>query len=108
MKGRRGTGVAPRNPRAVSSLVPIGLKPRGRRMNPHSAGHEGVRAGHPAGAVQPRRRVLVVEDEFFLAVQIEEWLVAGGFDVVDVVHTADEAIAGAVADRPGLVIMDIR
>jgi CheY-like chemotaxis protein len=52
--------------------------------------------------------VLVVEDEFFLAVQIEEWLLENGLDVVDVVHTADEAVAVAVAERPDLVIMDIR
>jgi DNA-binding response OmpR family regulator len=52
--------------------------------------------------------VLVVEDELFLAVQIEEWLQAAGFEVVDVVYTAEEAVAVAVAERPGLAIMDIR
>jgi two-component system, response regulator PdtaR len=54
------------------------------------------------------RRVLVVEDEFFLAVQIEECLNDDGYDVIDVVHTAEEAVAVAIADRPDVVIMDIR
>jgi CheY-like chemotaxis protein len=64
--------------------------------------------GQTGNAVRPARRVLVVEDEFFLAVQIEEWLREDGLDVVDVVHTAEEAIAVAEAERPDLVIMDIR
>jgi DNA-binding NarL/FixJ family response regulator len=59
-------------------------------------------------AVKAGRRVLIVEDEFFLAVQIEEWLDAAGFEVVDVVYTADEAVAVAAAERPGLVLMDVR
>ena len=76
-------------------------------MNPRE-GHPDQAQGQAAKAVQPVRRVLVVEDEFFLAVQIEEWLLNNGLEVVDVVHTADEAIAVADAERPDLVIMDIR
>lgn len=76
-------------------------------MNPQES-HPDQAQGHSAKAVQPARRVLVVEDEFFLAVQIEEWLLDNGFDVVDVVHTADEAVAVADSERPDLVIMDIR
>lgn len=76
-------------------------------MNPHES-HADRAQGQAGNAVRPARRVLVVEDEFFLAVQIEEWLVEGGFEVVDVVHTADDAIAVAEAERPDLVIMDIR
>jgi DNA-binding NarL/FixJ family response regulator len=77
-------------------------------MNPQGSQHADRTHGRAGGAVRPARRVLVVEDEFFLAVQIEEWLLADGCEVVDVVHTADEAVAVAVAERPGLVIMDIR
>ena len=76
-------------------------------MNPQES-HPDQAQGQAAKAVQPARRVLVVEDEFFLAVQIEEWLLDNGFEVVDVVHTADEAIAVADTERPDLVIMDIR
>jgi len=70
--------------------------------------HDERERGRTAEAVDAGRRVLVVEDEFFLAVQIEEWLDAAGFEVVDVVYTADEAVAVAAAERPGLVIMDVR
>lgn len=77
-------------------------------MNPQQWRHSESASNHPSRGVQPRRRVLVVEDEFFLAVQIEEWLLAAGFDVVDVAHTGDDAVAAAVADRPHLVVMDIR
>jgi CheY-like chemotaxis protein len=76
-------------------------------MNPQES-HPDQAQGQSAKAVQPACRVLVVEDEFFLAVQIEEWLLDNGLEVVDVVHTADEAVAVADTERPDLVIMDIR
>ena len=76
-------------------------------MNPQEP-HPDQAQGRAANTVHPVRRVLVVEDEFFLAVQIEEWLLDNGLEVVDVVHTADEAIAVADNERPDLVIMDIR
>jgi two-component system, response regulator PdtaR len=76
-------------------------------MNPQES-HPDQTQRQAGNAVQSARRVLVVEDEFFLAVQIEEWLLDNGLDVVDVVHTADEAIAVAETERPDLVIMDIR
>jgi two-component system, response regulator PdtaR len=77
-------------------------------MNPQGSQHADQAQGQAGNAVHSARRLLVVEDEFFLAVQIEEWLLENGLDVVDVVHTADEAVAVAVAERPDLVIMDIR
>jgi two-component system, response regulator PdtaR len=77
-------------------------------MNPQGSQHEDRTQGQAGNAVRPARRVLVVEDEFFLAVQIEEWLLDAGLDVIDVVHTADEAVVVAVAERPDLAIMDIR
>jgi two-component system, response regulator PdtaR len=76
-------------------------------MNPHGS-HADQAQGQTGNAVRPARRLLVVEDEFFLAVQIEEWLLDNGLDVVDVVHTAEEAVAVAETERPDLVIMDIR
>jgi CheY-like chemotaxis protein len=76
-------------------------------MNPQES-HPDQAHNQAPKAVHSARRVLVVEDEFFLAVQIEEWLLDNGLEVVDVVHTADEAIAVADTERPDLVIMDIR
>lgn len=77
-------------------------------MNPQGSQHQDRAPGRPGEAVRAARRVLVVEDEFFLAIQIEEWLIADGIEVIDVVHTAAEAVAVATAERPDLVIMDIR
>ena len=70
--------------------------------------HPASASGNSSGFGESARRVLVVEDEFFLAVQIEECLNDDGYDVIDVVHTAEEAVAVAIADRPDVVIMDIR
>src|SRR5437868_6344656 len=78
------------------------------RTNPHSSRPQERSQGPPDEAVAPARRVLIVEDEFFLAVQIEEWLVAAGLEVVDIAFAADEAVATAVAERPDFVFKDIR
>jgi two-component system, response regulator PdtaR len=53
-------------------------------------------------------RVLIVEDEFLVASEIEQALIAGGLKVVGVAATAEEAIGLAKLNRPCLAIMDIR
>lgn len=53
-------------------------------------------------------RILVVEDEYLVALQAESWLVEAGFVVVGIATSAQEAVALAEAQRPALVIMDIR
>ncbi len=53
-------------------------------------------------------KVLIVEDEHLVAMDIEAALRDAGFAVIGVAASADEAIALARADRPDLVIMDIR
>jgi two-component system, response regulator PdtaR len=59
---------------------------------------------------QARRpdRILVVEDDFLIAAQIEASLVEAGFDVVGVASTAEEAIEVAAKDAPDLAVVDIR
>jgi len=49
----------------------------------------------------------VVEDEIILAVQIEGCLSDDGHDVIDIVHTAADAVTVAIAEKPDLVIMDV-
>src|SRR5215471_5256914 len=102
----RGEGVAQNCRREFAG---VGGRSAGacKKMNPQQSQTDRAH-GHTGNAVRAARRVLVVEDEFFLAVQIEEWLLENGLDVVDVVHTADEAVSVAVAERPDLVIMDVR
>ena len=53
-------------------------------------------------------RVLVVEDEWLVAMDIEAVLKEEGFDVVGIATSADEAVRMAELHHPDLVLMDIR
>lgn len=53
-------------------------------------------------------RILVVEDEFILAMNIKENLQGLGYIVVDIVDSGETAIEKATQLRPDLVLMDIR
>jgi|SRR5579871_5140552 len=59
---------------------------------------------------QPDRapRILVVEDDFLVASDIEMALQGEGFAVAGVAASADEAIAMAKSNSPDLAIVDIR
>jgi two-component system, response regulator PdtaR len=54
-----------------------------------------------------RRRVLVVEDNIFVARQCKSALTKAGYEVVGVVTTAEEAVEHALQQRPDMVLMDI-
>jgi two-component system, response regulator PdtaR len=54
------------------------------------------------------RRILIVEDDFLIAMQTESALTAAGFDVIGTAATAEEAVALAIQTRPFLAVMDIR
>jgi two-component system, response regulator PdtaR len=62
---------------------------------------------NPAPDARLARRILIVEDNYFVAHQCESALVDAGYDVVDIVETADEAVQAAMDRRPELVLMDI-
>ncbi len=53
-------------------------------------------------------RVLVVEDDFLVASEIESALSNAGFDVIGIANSADDAIQLASEGRPLLAVMDIR
>jgi len=53
-------------------------------------------------------RILVVEDEFFIALDVEEQAKSLGHTVVGIATTADEAIQMAGERRPDIALMDIR
>lgn len=53
-------------------------------------------------------RVLIVEDDFLIAMQTEIALTAAGFEVVGPATTAEEAVALAGETQPTLAVMDIR
>ena len=67
--------------------------------------HADPAAGERAGAP---RRVLVVEDDFLVAGELEHCLTAAGFQVIGPAATAEEAIALAADGMPDLIIMDVR
>lgn len=53
-------------------------------------------------------RLLLVEDEFLIALTLESDLKESGYAVVGIAVSADEAERLAARERPDLVIMDIR
>ena len=53
-------------------------------------------------------RILVVEDEFAVAMELEDHLDTLGYTVVDHVMTGAEAVDRAAATDPDLVLMDVR
>lgn len=53
------------------------------------------------------RRVLIVEDEGLVALNIEGTLTEAGFEVVGIVDTEDEAVAAAQQLRPDVILLDI-
>ena len=52
-------------------------------------------------------RILVVEDEIIIAMEIEDRLDTLGYEVVEVVSSGAEAIQAAAEMQPDLVLMDI-
>lgn len=57
---------------------------------------------------QTRARVLIIEDEPIIAMDIEAIVRDLGHDVSGIAVTRDEAVAHARADQPGLVLADIQ
>ena len=52
--------------------------------------------------------ILVVEDEFLLAMALEDCLTRAGHHVVGLARSRAEALAHAARSRPDLVLLDIR
>lgn len=53
-------------------------------------------------------KILIVEDEFFIALDVEEQVRSLGHTVVGTAITADEAVRMAGERRPDVILMDIR
>lgn len=56
----------------------------------------------------PAPRILVVEDDYFVALDLAGGLRDAGMQVLGPVPTAEEALALAKSERPVLALMDIR
>jgi CheY-like chemotaxis protein len=53
-------------------------------------------------------RILIVEDEVIAAMDLEAQLLRLGHEVVELAHSAPDAVQAACLHRPDLVLMDIR
>jgi len=53
-------------------------------------------------------RVLIVDDEWFISMEMKDTLEDAGFDVIGVAGSAEEAVCMAEQHQPDLVLMDIR
>lgn len=60
-----------------------------------------------ASVVAENARVLIVEDESLVAMNIEQTLVEAGFHVIGIVDTEEDAIEAAQRLKPDIVLMDI-
>ncbi len=65
------------------------------------------RSGAGSSAEQAGR-ILIVEDDFLVAAEVEAALLSAGFQVAGIADSAEQAMAIASAERPALAIMDIR
>jgi two-component system, response regulator PdtaR len=90
----------------MAAAAPAGSKgsdQRGQRVEKQSS----------AASQEPARddallRVLIVEDEVFVAMDAEAILLGAGHHVVATAASADDAVAKAAQFAPNLVLMDIR
>jgi hypothetical protein len=60
------------------------------------------------GADAAPRRILIVEDEIFIQLDLERELTAAGFQIVGIADNAAEALRLAEREQPDAVLMDIR
>jgi DNA-binding NarL/FixJ family response regulator len=67
-----------------------------------------AKADEPAGDVVTPGRILIVEDDYLVATELEATLADAGFQVVGVASTADQAIRLARTQQPHLAIVDVR
>lgn len=65
-------------------------------------------ADSDSGSSNCPARILVVEDDYFVGLQLEHRLIDAGFQVIGVAGTAEEALEMAISAKPELAIMDIR
>jgi DNA-binding NarL/FixJ family response regulator len=89
--------IGPRGIRSAPKLYPYPLQ-RFARDDDQSA----------EVSAEPETPILVVEDDFLVAMQIEATLTEAGFALLGTAASGEEAIDMAASVRPTLVLMDIR
>jgi two-component system, response regulator PdtaR len=61
-----------------------------------------------APRVERAARIMIVDDDYLIAAQVEEALMDAGWEVVGIAETAEGALKLAAEERPALAIMDVR
>lgn len=54
------------------------------------------------------KRIMIVEDDYFIATSAEDGLTDFGFFIVGIASDAEQAVAMAKEEQPDLMLMDIR
>jgi DNA-binding NarL/FixJ family response regulator len=62
----------------------------------------------PGTAPQERARILIVEDDFLVGLDMEAALMQAGFEIAGLASSAEDALKIAKTERPTLAVMDIR
>jgi len=88
---------------AIGQPEPSRLASAAANSSDDADGEANQRLGSPENL-----RVLIVEDEFFIALDVQEQVETLGHEVVGVAVSADEATAMAAREKPDVVLMDIR
>lgn len=55
-----------------------------------------------------KARILIVEDEGIVALDLQNRLINSGYSVCGIISTGEEAVQRAKTERPDLVLMDIK
>lgn len=93
-----------RTPASAATLSPMTLLAAAAKASASAAA--GPSGREPLGKQGPR--ILIVEDDYFIALDNEATLRAAGFDILGPAATGEEAVALALKERPALILMDIR
>lgn len=93
-------------------MIPVAPRPADRigaagRRSP-SKGKDPNASRRTLAGAGGNGRVLVVEDDYFVGLTIENALVDAGHVVVAVAPSGEQAIEAAAAARPELAVMDVR
>ena len=67
-----------------------------------------IESAHAAIDAALKTRVLIIEDEPIIALDIEALVTDLGHEVIAVTRTRSQAVASAKVERPGLILADIR
>lgn len=81
-------------------LLPKALKPAKR--------DSALEAQPTAGVSTTRRRLLIVDDDWLISLQLKQLLTTAGYEIVGTASDAATAVTLAEQERPDLVLMDIR